>query len=84
MQLPTIHINGTPASHLLEDSMRVSASLRQAIRDLENAGPNERDYYVQGCGAFRTAQREHQARIDALVAVRREIEAISEHVADFV
>lgn len=84
MMLPTIHSNGTSPKSLLEDYMKASASLRQAIHDLEEAGPNGRDYYPQGPGAFTVAQEEHENRLERLESVRRELVQIMDHVADFV
>jgi len=81
--LPTIHMNGTSARDLLEGLCKAASSLRQAIRDLENAGPNGRDYYTQGPDAMAVAQREHQIRIDMLATVLADLNKISEHVADF-
>ena len=53
MILPSNHTNGTPAKTLLEDLSMAANSLRQAFRDVENAGPNGRDYYAQGRGVAR-------------------------------
>jgi hypothetical protein len=81
MIFPTIHINGTAACDLIEDLSRASASLYQAILDVERAGPNGRDYYPQGPGAIACAMREHEARLTRLTIVRQEIEDIIEHVS---
>lgn len=83
MTFPTIHMNGTNPRDLLEDQMRATGSVLQAIHDLENAGPNARDYYPQGPGAFEQAVREHATRVARLVLVRKELEQISEHIAEF-
>jgi hypothetical protein len=84
MMLPTIHLNGTTASDLLEGYIECGHSLRQAIKDLENHGPNGRDWYPQGPNAIWEAQREHAARIAKVAEVLHDIEALAEHVADHV
>ena len=81
MLLPTIHMNGTAASDLLESYCECCHSLRQTIKDLENHGPNGRDYYPQGPDALWTAQREHAARIAKVAEVLQDIEALAEHAA---
>jgi hypothetical protein len=83
MLLPTIHMNGTAASDLLEGYIECGHALRQAIKDLENHGaPNGRDYYPQGPDAIQTAQREHAARIAKVAEVLHDIEALAEHAAE--
>jgi hypothetical protein len=82
MILPTIHMNGTAASDLLEGYIDCGHSLRHAIKNFENASPNGRDYYVQGPDALWTAQREHAARIAKLAEVLQDINTLAEHVAN--
>jgi hypothetical protein len=79
--LPTIHMNGTAACDLIEDLTRASASIYQAILDVQRAGPNARDYYPQGENAIYSANRDHASRLGRLGAVRQELEDIIEHVA---
>jgi hypothetical protein len=81
MILPTIHMNGTAACDLIEDLTRASASIYQAILDLQRAGPNGRDYYPQGPDAMGRAMAENDLRLARLATVRQEIEDIVEHVA---
>ncbi len=81
MMLPTIHMNGTAACDLIEDLTRASASLYQAILDVQRAGPNGRDYYPQGPDAVYAANRDHASRLGRLWAVWQELEDIIEHVA---
>lgn len=80
--LPTIHRNGTAACDLLEDYCKCGSAIRDAIRTLENAGPNGRDYYPQGARATSQAMREREARIAKLAEVLAEIVTLQDHVAD--
>lgn len=82
MILPTIHLNGTDAESLFEQTCEVAGKLRAALVALDEAAPNARDYYPQGDRAFAQARTEHQARAAKLREVLQELEAIAEHVAE--
>lgn len=81
MRKPTIHLNGSAKSRLLDAYMDASDALRVALAKLTEAEPNGRDYYPQGDGAIGEAIREHVARLAAVQAVLRDMEALSEHVS---
>lgn len=81
MTLPTIHRNGTAASDLLKDLCEATDALRWATQKIQAAGPNGRDYYPQGPQAFVQAQLEHALRLEQLDAMRRDLEALAEHVS---
>jgi septation ring formation regulator EzrA len=80
MQKPTIHTGGTSRSALEEGYINAGNAIRAAIKALEEAEPNGRDYYPQGPDAYSVARREHIARLDALGAVYRDMEALLEHL----
>ena len=80
MILPTIHRNGTSAVELLAQIRMAADVLSLAIRKLEEAHPNARDYYPQGANAYPIAVREHQTRIQCLMSVRQELEEIAEGI----
>ena len=82
MRLPTIHRNGTSAESLYEDACTALGALRAAVRALEQAAPNARDYYPQGDSAIDEVFREHDARVERVVSVIRELETVVEHIAD--
>ena len=82
MQLPTIHINGTSTSELLDGYMDAMDALLTAINALEQRPPNARDYYISEGADFHEAFAEHKNRVATIVAVRREINQLAEHVAD--
>lgn len=77
MQLPTIHLNGTGKSALIEDLCNASAALDDAYQALKRTAPNGRDYYPQGPDALAQAEREHMARLRALDAIKAEVDALT-------
>jgi hypothetical protein len=82
MPIPTIHLNGTAGEVLLDQYTSAARAVQQAIDAVCDAGPNARDYYVQGTDAALAAQREHEARVVLLKRVRDELAAIAEGVQD--
>lgn len=80
--IPTIHLNGTAGAALLDQYTAAAEAMRKAIDALCDAGPNARDYYVQGPDVALAAQREHEARLASLKLVRNELAAIAEGVQD--
>ena len=79
---PTVHSNGTSASELLGQLENVGGALVTAIKALEGAAPNGRDYYPQGESAIHEAREEHDARLQRLRIVYGEILAMHQGVAD--
>jgi hypothetical protein len=82
MLVPTIHSNGTTGEVLLVQYVTAARAVQAAIDAVCDAGPNARDYYVQGPDASPAAQREHEARVKALKVVRDELAAIVEGLQD--
>lgn len=82
MLIPTVHLNGTGAEVLLDQNKDALEAVRKAIDAVCAAGPNARDYYVQGPDAGFAVQREHEARIKTLKGVRDDLAAIVEGVQD--
>lgn len=76
MMIPTVHINGTSRAELERQIETAHGWLVTTIEALEQAAPNGRDYYPQGDGALQVALREHGARLQKLVDVRDELQAI--------
>ena len=79
---PTVHLNGTGAETLMRQFEKAGQALRAALQALRDAAPNGRDYYPQGPNALRKAQEDHEARLQRLDAVLREIKELYEHVLD--
>lgn len=63
MQLPMIHLNGTPRERLADQLLEAGNALIAAIDALSQAGPNARDYYPIGPSAIKIAIREHEDRL---------------------
>ena len=80
--IPTVHLNGTAGEVLRGQYAAAAEAVRKAIDALCDAGPNARDYYVQGSDASLAAQREHEARLASLKHVRDELSAIREGLQD--
>jgi hypothetical protein len=82
MLIPTVHLNGTAGEVLRDQYSAAVTAVREAIDAICDAGPNARDYYVQGHDVALTAQREHESRVKALKGVRDELAAIVEGIQD--
>lgn len=82
MIFPTIHLNGTSKNQLSEQWMRATDAVREAMRIVQEEGPNARDYYPQGQDVFYKAQAEHVERLRKLDDVYNELRQIMEHVID--
>lgn len=78
--LPTVHMNGTGKQDLFEANVSAAEAVLTAMEILAKAAPHERDYYVQGDGAFKAARQEYAARMDKLRSVRDELMCIAEHL----
>jgi hypothetical protein len=80
VRIPTIHLNGTSGEVLHHQYATAIEALRRAMEAACDTRPNERDYYVQGADAGRTAQREHETRVASLRRVREELVSITEGI----
>lgn len=82
MRFPTVHRNGTSGEALYALHVTACDRLRDAIRALDAAAPNGRDFYVQGDHAIGEAMREHVERVSKLSSVLRDVAAIVEEIAE--
>lgn len=82
LQIPTIHLNGTARSDLLNGYLQARAALVFARRTLCDTAPNGRDYYPQGDGAIGRALTQHAARLKAIDAIIDEIEEIATKISE--
>lgn len=82
LTFPTVHLNGTSSTALLDENLEALEAVNAAVRALERASPNARDYYPQGPNAFRAVQAEHQERIDKLQAVAVDLSRIVDALAN--
>jgi hypothetical protein len=74
---PQISINGTNPRNLVEDYSRARSALMEAVRALQEASPNGRDYQRDPT-EFEAARRQHADRIKRLESVRHELEELAE------
>jgi hypothetical protein len=75
LAFPTVHLNGTSRSVLLEQIKNATQALDAALNAMQRAAPHGRDYYPQdreGYRAFDTAARQFRARQEAVRKVRDE------------
>lgn len=79
---PTIHLNGTSASDLLDGIKDAVCAVNAAIDAIAKAAPNARDYYPQGPQAFAAADLEHRTRLARLHDIHAELEAIGIHIIE--
>jgi hypothetical protein len=82
LTFPTVHMNGTGRQDLLDQYLTAANAVTAARHALHDTYPNGRDYYPQGPEAIQHAMNEHEARLERLAAVRAELLALAEAVAD--
>jgi len=82
MMIPTIHLNGTSGEELRDQWTAAQRAIDDAITALCDAGPNARDYYVQGPDAALQAQREHEDRMKQLRSMRNDIAQIVDKIEE--
>jgi len=82
MTVPTIHLNGTSKDSLIEGLCEASQSLNDAYDALKRTAPNGRDYYPQGPLALDAATDEHMGRLRRLDEIKREIDELTNAIAD--
>jgi hypothetical protein len=81
MMLPTIHLNGTSGADLQDQVTDAMLALHTAMKAVQAARPNGRDYYVQqDVTAFARAQQQHWDRLAKLEAVQADLVAIYESI----
>lgn len=80
LTLPTVHLNGSGQSSLLRQYNETYLAVYAAVVSLRKLDIHDRDYYPQGPDAGPKARAENQARIDKLLGVLEEIEAIYKSV----
>lgn len=80
MIFPTIHNNGSDPEKLIEQYSAAVAACREALDLLEACSPNARDHYVQSTEAMIVASSEHVMRVQKLISVKVELNALAEHV----
>lgn len=79
LQKPMVHLGGTGKEQLAEQYQKSAAMLDEAVTAMCHASPHMRDYYryPDADAAFAKAKEEHQKRIDAVIGVVRELQALA-------
>jgi len=84
MIVPTIHLNGTSGTELLEQVTDAGQAIYEAVKVLQKAFPHARDYYVQPDypAEFEQARKEWEARREHLMVVYRELEDLAGKISN--
>jgi len=82
LSIPTVHLNGTAQAELIEQLSVAAVAVSEAMRALNNASPNGRDYYPQGPAAITKALADHSARIKAMDDIHAELIEIAMAIDD--
>jgi hypothetical protein len=79
---PTIHLNGTSASELVEAIETAARSIETVCDDLMKTAPNMRDYYPQkdGTQAFERARDALQSDLTAMHNILHRLRATWENI----
>jgi len=81
--LPTFHLNGSSPEHLAAVYTDALNCVETALNAVIGAGPHGRDFYVnRGGPTLWDAQQQHQARVDAIDRVRRDLIILQAHALD--
>ncbi len=80
--MPTIHLNGDTPERLMDDLLAAGKALRAAMKALQEAAPNSRNYYVQGPDAYGKAAKEHASRQQRVQEVYNEIVEMAEYISE--
>jgi len=79
---PTIHNNGTSRQALFDQVLNAGYKIYDALKALEAACPNGRDYYPQGADAINKAMAEHTVRHHKLKEVWDDMQELATHISD--
>jgi hypothetical protein len=81
---PRIHLNGTSPNELLRQLLDAKDAVRKAMRALDEAAPNGRDYYPISRDAIKLAQAEHESRWNRLLSVSEELDQLAVYISDHI
>jgi len=79
---PSVHLNGTSRNELRDQVIDAWMAIEDALKKLNAAWPNGRDYYVQGPDALTTATMEWRDRAQRLASVRDELAELGRLITD--
>lgn len=80
--IPTLHLNGTGKTTLRDEYAAAYDAIDQAIRALDSATCNARDFYPQSADAYYQARDERREALGHLLAVKDYTGRILEGICD--
>lgn len=78
---PVVNLNGTSRESLIEQNVAALSAVRAALSTVCDAAPHGRDFQISPAGDYVLARKAHFARVEQLLAMTREFEAIAMHLA---
>ena len=82
LTIPTVHLNGSGGTSLVDGYRDAVDQLQLALDTLAHTAPHGRDYYVNGPDVYTMARSEHEARLTALLTVQEELRTLAHGVYD--
>jgi hypothetical protein len=82
LMAPKVNISGTSRSELVRQYSAAQVGIMQAIKAVREAAPHMRDFqtYEDTSEAYRTALRQHMARVSALESMDNEFNSLAHAV----
>jgi hypothetical protein len=80
LAIPTVHMNGTNKDELIDQLCTAGSAIQNAMKAMEAACPNGRDYYPQGDSAIQEALRQHANRLHNLKAAYVDLQEIADAI----
>jgi hypothetical protein len=74
--IPSVHLNGDTRAELLRINRAAYDAAEKLIDALVEAGPNGRNFYVQGPDATNKAIAQHRSRLLRAEGIKAELEEI--------
>lgn len=74
--VPTIHLNGTGKSTLMDEYTQALDAVTKARKALADVTVHGRDYYVQSPSAIQTALDQHARRMREILEIESDLELI--------
>lgn len=80
MMIPTIHLNGTGKTTLLDELKVAHGAVTAAVDALRQVTVHGRDYYPQGPDAYKQARHEMDERLRSMNDIAVELQAMYLHL----
>ncbi len=79
---PIVNLNGTSVESLISQTYDAHEKTDAAIAALLNMSPHGRDYQISPPGSWEAAREQHMKRIDSLVHVKKDLDALLQNLYD--